>query len=129
MHNVMPYIEILGPPLDSAIKARAVHCLTRSLEEGFSVPVEAITVYFVPVLAENYGHAGEMSYSDDADARVLVKVHAYRRDVALRRRVAQEITDTIEQVCGTQRKRIAVYFFEREQNEVAHAGQLACDAG
>jgi phenylpyruvate tautomerase PptA (4-oxalocrotonate tautomerase family) len=123
----MPYLEVLAPPMERAAKAKIVADLTARLVETLEVGAHTITFYFVGIAPEDYGHAGQLTYADRTNGRVLIKVHAYRRGVEVKRRAVREITDAFAQLGGSERSRIAVYFLEREFDEVAHDGQLSCD--
>ena len=61
------------------------------------------------------------------EQRIFVKVHAYRRGIPERRKAAA-ITAPLAEIYDTTAKALAVYFFDRAKDEVAHAGLLSSDA-
>lgn len=121
----MPYIEILGPPIDTARKAKAAETLTASLTEVLSVTPSTVTCYFVPFGEADYAHAGAMG--SGRLQRILVKLHAYRRPAAVRRRAAEVLTRDLAAAFDTPASEIAVYFMERDLDQVAHDGRLSSD--
>lgn len=124
----MPYLEVIAPPSDVARRDAFVRASTAALMTLFGVSAQTVTVYFVPIPVDGYGHAGETIRYDGPDVRVLIKVHAYRREIDTRRLAAAALTDAFSTACGVRRERIAVYFFDRAPDEVAHAGRLSSDA-
>ena len=123
----MPYVEVIAPPSGAVRRAAFVRASTDALTTLFGVSAQTVTVYFVPVPTDGYGHDGELRHYDGPHARVLIKVHAYRRGVDIKRQAAAALTDAFAAASGAHPERIAVYFFDRAHDEVAHAGRLSCD--
>ncbi len=122
----MPYVEILAPRAAASKKRIAAAAVTDGIVASFEVDPSTVTIYFQPVDAEDYAHEGALGYGTAA-ARVFVKVHAYRRDVEARRRVAQALTPAIAACFATTTANVAIYFIDREHDEVAHDGHMASD--
>jgi phenylpyruvate tautomerase PptA (4-oxalocrotonate tautomerase family) len=122
----MPYVEILAPPAPPQNKAALARSITDGLMTTFGVGAETITLYFLPITAGNYAHAGEMG-SDGAGQRILLKVHAFRRTEAERRAAAAALTRSVCTAYGVPGTDVATYFLDREKNEVAHDSKLASD--
>jgi len=122
----MPYVEILAPPAPPQNKAALARSITDGLMTTFGVGAETITLYFLPITAGNYAHAGEMG-SDGAGQRILLKVHAFRRTEAERRAAAVALTRSVCTAYGVPGTDVATYFLDREKNEVAHDSKLASD--
>lgn len=122
----MPYVEIIGPRADAANKQILVGTVTDGIAGAFGVSPSIVTVYFLSVDTDDYGHEGHLGF-DRAGARVFVKVHAYRRSLNERRAVAAALTQPVAACFDTPVHNVAVYFLDRESNEVAHGGRMACD--
>ena len=122
----MPYFEILGPRTASDRKRELSTRLTADIVAAFGVQPGTVTVFFQSVAADDYAHAGLFGLPP-ADARVLVKLHAFRRSPDCRRDLAERITAAIAACFDTRADNVAIYFFDRERDEVAHAGHLAGD--
>lgn len=122
----MPYVEILAPDAEPARKRELVTVVTRAIVEAFDVLPATITVYFQPVGADDYAHEGQFGLPARG-ARVFVKVHAYRRTAAQRRAAAAAMTPALATTFDTLGENVAVYFLDRERDEVAHDGHLASD--
>lgn len=122
----MPYIEVLAPPVSPAGKAALAKSVTDGLIEAFGVGAETITLYFLPVAPSDYAHAGEMG-STQTSQRILLKVHAFRRSEAQRRTAAVALTQGVCAAYGVPGADVAVYFLDRERDEVAHDSKLASD--
>jgi phenylpyruvate tautomerase PptA (4-oxalocrotonate tautomerase family) len=122
----MPYVEILAPPAPPQNKAALARSITDGLMTTFGVGAETITLYFLPITAGNYAHAGEMG-SDGAGQRILLKVHAFRRTEAERRAAAAALTRSVCTAYGVPGTDVATYVLDREKNEVAHDSKLASD--
>jgi phenylpyruvate tautomerase PptA (4-oxalocrotonate tautomerase family) len=122
----MPYIEVLAPPVSPAGKAALAKSVTDGLIEAFGVEAETITLYFLPVASSDYAHAGEMG-SAQTSQRILLKVHAFRRSEAQRRTAAVALTQGVCAAYGVPGVDVAVYFLDRERDEVAHDSKLASD--
>ncbi|RZM03674.1 MAG: hypothetical protein EOP73_04770 [Variovorax sp.] len=122
----MPYLEILAPRAPAAARRELVRIATDAVVRGFGVAASTVTIYFVPIGADDYAHAGE-SGLPPAGARVFVKVHAYRRDAGRRRATAEAMTPALAACFDTGAHNVAIYFLDRERDEVAHEGHLASD--
>jgi phenylpyruvate tautomerase PptA (4-oxalocrotonate tautomerase family) len=122
----MPYVEILAPRASEPHKRVAVGVVTDGIVASFGVAPSTVTIYFVPIDAADYAHEGTLGYGT-AGARVFVKVHAYRRSLAERRAAAIALTRALAACFDTPGHNVAVYFLDRERDEVAHDGQMASD--
>jgi phenylpyruvate tautomerase PptA (4-oxalocrotonate tautomerase family) len=122
----MPYVEILAPRAAAAEKRQLTQAVTDGIVRGFDVAPSTVTIYFVPVGSDDYAHAGEFGLPPSG-ARVFVKLHAYRRSADQRRAVAEAMTPAIAACFDTPAHNIAIYFIDRERDEVAHEGHLASD--
>ncbi len=116
----MPYLEILAPSAPETRKRTASRALTDGVVASFGVEPSTVTLYFMPVAPHDYAHEGQLGHDGAGQGtRVFVKVHAYRRTPAQRRALAACFATTGDNV--------AVYFLDRERDEVAHDGHLASD--
>jgi len=122
----MPYIEILAPRAAAAQKRQLTQGVTDSIVRGFGVTPSTVTIYFLALGTDDYAHAGDFGLPP-AGARVFVKVHAYRRDPDQRRAVAEAMTLALAACFNTPAHNVAIYFLDRERDEVAHEGHLASD--
>ncbi|MDB5819773.1 MAG: hypothetical protein JWQ11_3413 [Rhizobacter sp.] len=122
----MPYLEILAPTATSAAKRVLAKAATDAVVRGFNVMPSTVTLYFVPFATDDYAHEGVLG-APASNARVFVKVHAYRRSVEERRAVAAALTPALATCFDTTPQQVAVYFLDREQDEVAHEGHMASD--
>jgi phenylpyruvate tautomerase PptA (4-oxalocrotonate tautomerase family) len=122
----MPYVEILAPPAPPDHKAALTTSITDGLMSAFGVGAQTITLYFLPVAPGDYAHAGEMG-AQGTSQRILLKVHAFRRSEAERRAAAIALTRGVCAAYGVPGADVAVYFLDRERDEVAHDSQLASD--
>jgi phenylpyruvate tautomerase PptA (4-oxalocrotonate tautomerase family) len=122
----MPYVEILAPPTPPDRKAVLATSITDGLMSAFGVGAQTITLYFLPVTPDDYAHAGEMG-THGTGQRILLKVHAFRRSEAERRAAAIALTRSVCTAYGVSGTDVAVYFLDRERDEVAHDSKLASD--
>ncbi|MBP0495331.1 tautomerase family protein [Pararoseomonas indoligenes] len=123
----MPYVEILAPPILAEGRQKVATAVTDGLCDAFSVGPETVTIYFLDIAPGAYAHAGTMGALPE-EQRIFVKVHAYRRGIPERRKAAAALTEPLATLYGTTAKTLAVYFFDRARDEVAHAGLLSSDA-
>jgi phenylpyruvate tautomerase PptA (4-oxalocrotonate tautomerase family) len=121
----LPFVEILAPPLSSDRRQAVTDTVTTALADAFAVGAATLTLYFLDVPHANYAHAGQVA--PDEPPRLFIKVHAYRRGTVERRAAAAALTP-VAALYGVPEQAIVVYFFDREQDEVAHGGILSCDA-
>jgi phenylpyruvate tautomerase PptA (4-oxalocrotonate tautomerase family) len=122
----MPYVEVLAPPATPQSKAALARSVTDGLMSAFSVGPETVTLYFLPITADDYAHAGEMG-AQGIGQRILLKVHAFRRGEAERRAAAAALTRGVCTAFDVPADDVAVYFLDRDRSEVAHAANLASD--
>jgi phenylpyruvate tautomerase PptA (4-oxalocrotonate tautomerase family) len=122
----MPYVEILAPPAPPQTKAALARSITDGLMSTFGVGAQTITLYFLPIVPDDYAHAGEMG-SQGTGQRILLKVHAFRRSEAERRAAAIALTRSVCTAYGVPGSDVATYFIDREKDEVAHDSKLASD--
>jgi phenylpyruvate tautomerase PptA (4-oxalocrotonate tautomerase family) len=126
----MPYVEILAPRAAEPNKRLVVGAVTNGIVESFGVAASTVTIYFQPVDSADYAHEGRLGYGNSGDGagpRVFVKVHAYRRSVDMRRAVAEAMTPALAACFATTTANVAIYFIDRERDEVAHDGHMASD--
>lgn len=121
----MPFIEITGSDHNDEQRRRLSQRLTAGLVEAFAIEPGIVTIYFQPVPAAGYAHAGQLA--PPGAMRQFLKVHAFPRELALKRRAAKLLTVAVVEVTGAEAKNVIVYFFDREPHDVAHGGVLACD--
>jgi phenylpyruvate tautomerase PptA (4-oxalocrotonate tautomerase family) len=122
----MPYVEILSPPAPSDVKAHLARAITDGLTSAFDVGPQTVTLFFLPIISSDYAHAGEPG-AQGGRQRILLKVHAFRRGTSARRAAATALTKAVCAAYGAEGADIAVYFFDREKDEVAHDSRLASD--
>lgn len=120
----MPFVEIFAPPAHPDATAALARGVTEGITTGFGVGPETVTIYVLAVEPAAYAHGGEMGTGSRAQ-RLFVKIHAFRRDTAQRRAVASSVTEAVAAALGADPADIAVYFFDRAPDEVAHGGRLA----
>ena len=124
----MPYLEILAPSAPETRKRAASRALTDGVVTSFGVEPSTVTLYFMPVAPHDYAHEGQLGHDGAGEgSRVFVMVHAYRRTPAQRRALAAAITPALAACFATSGGNVAVYFLDRERDEVAHDGHLASD--
>jgi phenylpyruvate tautomerase PptA (4-oxalocrotonate tautomerase family) len=130
----MPYLEIVARRervLDDARLSTFVRDATQCVSSVFDVDSNSITLFFLRLDDHAYAHDGVLAThlpEDDSRAqRVFVKVHAYARPVELRRALAAALTPLLAGYFEAPPDRVAVYFFERSADEVAHGGKLSAD--
>jgi phenylpyruvate tautomerase PptA (4-oxalocrotonate tautomerase family) len=141
----MPYLEILARNLrlgkdkygaDTRALRDARSALAREMTaavvSAFSVLPAAVTLFFVPLNDEGYAHEGvlaaDMSSDDPRRQRIFVKVHAYARSIDQRRMLAAALTPLLARYYDASAEKVAIYFFERDSDEVAHGGRMAADS-
>jgi phenylpyruvate tautomerase PptA (4-oxalocrotonate tautomerase family) len=122
----MPYVEILAPQAGKEQKLAASRAVTDALVSAFAVEPATVTLYFIPLGAGDFAHAGSLAPGEELQ-RIFVKIHAYRRSLTERRAAAEAVTSGIAKAFQTAKSAIAVYFFDRERDEVAHGGRMSCD--
>ena len=122
----MPYVEVLAPPVAPAAKAMLARSVTEGLMSAFGVGAQTITLFFLPVASVDYAHAGEMGGANSVQ-RILLKVHAFRRSADQRRAAAAALTDGVCAAYDVPGSLVAVYFLDRDKDEVAHDSRLASD--
>jgi phenylpyruvate tautomerase PptA (4-oxalocrotonate tautomerase family) len=122
----MPYVEILAPPLQSDVKAQLARAITDGLTSAFEVGPQTVTLFFLPIAAGDYAHAGELG-AQGGRQRILLKVHAFRRSTSARRAAAAPLTRATSIAYGAEGADVAIYFLDREKDEVAHDSRLASD--
>jgi phenylpyruvate tautomerase PptA (4-oxalocrotonate tautomerase family) len=93
---------------------------------AFGIDAQIITLFFLPVVPGDYAHAGEIG-TQGIGQRILLKVHAFRRSVAERRAAAAALTEGVCAAYGVPGSAVAVYFLDRDKDEVAHDSILASD--
>ena len=122
----MPYVEVLAPPAPPDRKHWLAKSLTDGLMTAFGCAAQTITLFFLPVAPADYAHAGEIG-TQNASQRILLKVHAFRRSAEERRAAALALTWSVCIAYDVPGADVAVYFLDRERDEVAHDSKLASD--
>ncbi|MFC0407029.1 tautomerase family protein [Roseomonas elaeocarpi] len=122
----MPYVEILAPPVLPETRQAVAEGVTAGICEAFAVGPQTVTLYFLDVAGAHYAHAGRAGEAAGTQ-RIFVKVHAYRRGVAERRAAAAALTPALARHYGVPEATLAIYFFDRAKDEVAHGGRLSSD--
>lgn len=121
----MPFIEIIGFDQKPETRRRLSRELTSALAQSFGIGEDIVTVYFQSLQPGDYAHAGELA--PPGEARTFIKVHAFPRDVALKREAARRMCEAAAGVLGAAPRNVIIYFFDRPAHDVAHGGVLACD--
>src|SRR3954452_94692 len=122
----MPYVEVLAPQVPSQRKAALARSVTDGLMSAFGVTADTVTLYFLPIAADDYAHAG-MFGAQATGQRILLKVHAFRRSEAERRAAAIALTRGVCSAYGVPGDDVAVYFCARDKSEVSPDSKLASD--
>jgi phenylpyruvate tautomerase PptA (4-oxalocrotonate tautomerase family) len=122
----MPYVEVLAPQVPSQRKAALVKFVTDGLMSAFGVTADTVTLYFLPIAADDYAHAGVFG-AQESGMRILLKVHAFRRSEVERRAAAIALTRGVCSAYSVQGDDVAVYFLDRDRSEVSHNAKLASD--
>jgi phenylpyruvate tautomerase PptA (4-oxalocrotonate tautomerase family) len=122
----MPFFEIFDFRATPAQRKAATELLTAALCEAYAIKPDIISAYFIDVGDRSYGHEGFFD-EEATENRVFIKVHAFRRPDQLRRVAARMLTQAVAAAYGTPTKAVAVYFFDRDPDQVAHDGVLASD--
>jgi phenylpyruvate tautomerase PptA (4-oxalocrotonate tautomerase family) len=123
----MPYVEVIAPANVTVESKQAfVTAVTRAITDAFRVPATAVTMFFWPLAASDYAFRGELGCRDP-EPRVFIKIHVYRRNAAPRRAVANPISEAACACFRTPLENVAIYFMEREFDEVVHEGRLVSD--
>jgi phenylpyruvate tautomerase PptA (4-oxalocrotonate tautomerase family) len=122
----MPFLEISA--FDPVYRRRGELslALTQALAAAYGIKKEIISIYYFRFDREDYAHAGRHP-PPAVDQRTFIKLHAFRRDIEMRRAAARALTAAVVDVAGADPESVILYFLEREKDEVAHAGQLASD--
>ena len=122
----MPYVEVLAPPASPDGRALLAKSITEGLMSAFGVGAHTITLYFLPIAPDQYAHAGEIG-TQGVGQRILLKVHAFHRSQAERRAAAVALTKGVCAAYHVSGVDVAVYFLDRQKDEVAHDSKLASD--
>ncbi|MFG1265055.1 hypothetical protein [Xanthobacter aminoxidans] len=119
----MPFLEINDFSKDLSVRSRVVAKATAAVCDVYAVSEEIVSVYFIGFDQNSYGHAGK--FPADADKmRIFIKLHAYPRGWDLRKELAQRLTTEVSALYGVPASKVAIYFFDRNPNEVSHGGAL-----
>lgn len=120
----MPFLEIFDFEATPDERRKATKLMTESLCEAYGIAPDIISAYFFSIDENSYAHCGIYGYQSDIK-RIFVKVHAFRRSVEHRRKAARMLTDAFAASYGVPEKSVAIYFLDRDPDEVSHAGMLA----
>jgi phenylpyruvate tautomerase PptA (4-oxalocrotonate tautomerase family) len=121
----MPFIEITGFDQKEPVRRQLAAGVTRALAAAFGIDEEIVTVYFHPVDAAHYAHAGALA--PPGPERTFIKVHAFARDVERKRAAARHMCEAAAATLQVPPKNVVIYFFDRPAHDVAHGGVLASD--
>lgn len=121
----MPFIEVLGFDQKEPIRRQLASGLTTALAQAFAISPDIVTVYFHQLDALHYAHKGVLA--PEGRERTFIKVHAFPRDVALKREAARRMCETATGALDVPAKNVVIYFFDRPPHDVAHGGVLASD--
>lgn len=122
----MPFIEVVGPPLDLHPRQVAARGLTEALVGAYGISPDIVTVYFLDVAPGHYAHAGEVGIATGGQ-RAFIKVFAFPRPVEKRREAARTLSAAATAATGWAGKDVIVYFFDVAPDAAAHAGVLQSD--
>ena len=122
----MPFLEIFDFTDEPEKREAAGHSMTEALCCAYGIKPDIVTCYFLSFGQQAYMHAGKSSRAR-AEKRIFVKVHAFQRSLDLRRKAARAMTDAAALAYGVDASTVAIYFFDRATEDVAHNGILACD--
>lgn len=122
----MPFIQVFDFDDQRGARRGFVGEATEAIASRLQVDMSSITFYFSNLAAQDYGqsgyHAERVPYR-----RLFVHFHSYARPDDSKREIASALTRIIAQRYATPAEHVAIYFFDRLKNEVAHGGTLACD--
>jgi hypothetical protein len=122
----MPFLEVFDFAEQVEAREAAGRGMTEALCEAYGIKPDIVTCYFVGFSAEAYVNAGKIPDRSE-DKRIFIKVHAFARSIDLRRVAARSMTDAAAAAYGVPASAIAIYFFDRAAEDVAHSGILASD--
>ncbi|GGE41327.1 hypothetical protein GCM10007276_18400 [Agaricicola taiwanensis] len=122
----MPFFEVFDFGATPQQRAAATRLMTKALCEAYDIKPDIISAYFLDIGPNSYGHEAIFGESA-AEKRLFVKLHAFRRPDQMRRTAARSLTDALAKAYGAPSKSIAVYFFDRDPDQVSHDGILASD--
>jgi len=122
----MPFVEVFDFRATAQQRETATRKMTEALCDSYGIPQDIVSAYFIDVGRDGYGHDGVFA-ENAREKRIFVKLHAFRRSEAMRRAAAQSLTRAVVDAYGTTPESVAVYFLDREPDEVAHGGSLASD--
>ncbi|MEC5293114.1 MULTISPECIES: tautomerase family protein [unclassified Aurantimonas] len=120
----MPFLEVYDFDENPNCRKAATERMTAALSEAYGIAPDIISIYFISIPTNNYGHCGQLPASI-ANQRIFVKVNAFRRDDNMRRNAAKLLSNSVEEAYGVPGSSVAVYFFDRDPGQVSHAGLLA----
>jgi len=120
----MPFLEVFDFEATPDTRRIAAERMTKSLCEAYGIEPDIVSAYFFGIGEDGYAHRGIHGQSSEIK-RIFVKVHAFRRSIDARRKAARMLTDAFSSAYDVPEKAVAIYFFDREPDEVAHAGILA----
>jgi phenylpyruvate tautomerase PptA (4-oxalocrotonate tautomerase family) len=121
----MPFLDITVFEHTREERAALSQRLTEALTSAWGIPADIVTLYYQVLRDGDCAHAGALVPA--REARVFIKVHAFPRPVALKREAAQAMCRACAELLRLPAKAIAIYFLEREHQDVSHAGVLALD--
>lgn len=137
----MPQIEILADTPSSTGQPGASECDIQRAENELADQVAACLAGAYGISTESVGVSiasrvqggatepvtGRTASGSRAWPNIFVKVHALKREPALRSRFAGEVTPVLARHYATDMQFISIYFFERTTDEIALGGRLMSD--
>ncbi len=121
----MPFLEILSVRTSEARRRELCARVTEAIVKTLNISSDIVTIYVHDFDNDLYSHRGILGYEERC--RIFIKVYALSRDVESRRRLAEALNLAVSCTLEWPEEDIAIYFIEREQSEVAHAGILQSD--
>ena len=122
----MPFIEVYDFADQATRRPEAARLITDILGRHANAPASTVVIYFLPRTAETYAYGGPMG--DDAERRRLfIKAHLLPRSPDVRRATAKALCEALSSLYAMPLEHTAVYFLERQTDEIAHGGVLESD--
>lgn len=123
----MPFIHVFDFDDQQRTRAGVVSKTTEAVVARLEIEPSSVTFYFSSLAPKDFGQSG--LYGEAVPyRRLFVHFHSYARSDDVKRSLAASLTRILSEHYAMPAEHVAIYFFDRSQNEVAHGGSLACDA-
>jgi phenylpyruvate tautomerase PptA (4-oxalocrotonate tautomerase family) len=122
----MPFIEVFDFSAIDEQRRQAADAITGGLQQAFAINAQIITTYFLEITPRDYAYGGVLMPGPLVE-RIFIKIHALRRPAEQKRKAASLVSPGVAAAYGINPSDIAIYFFDREADEIAHGGQLEID--